>query len=309
MLEDGIAPDPATYRTVLKLLSEGKQMNRIIELLKFVNEKVSKKEVYENLIKVLVEMGYLQDTSALLRKLKDNDIRLSQTTFLDVIDAFCRANKLVEALNIMREMERDGNYIPRIAYNSVMTVLCDNNQFHAAYDVLKLIKERGPPDDAICNKIVLGLANSGDFEISLSLFEDMYESGCLLNLASFNSLLQTAASQGDFESSRKLLHMMHVKSLVPDVVTYNSAIECFGRAGKLDLALQVFDEMREKGCSLSVSTYNNILLALSQSGPEDAALSFYEEMKVQGFLPDAITFSILSTISENYSDFDERYTT
>ena len=66
--------------------------------------------------------------------------------------------------------------------------------------------------------------------------------------------------------------------------------------------------MREKGCSLSVSTYNNILLALSQSGPEDAALSFYEEMKVQGFLPDAITFSILSTISENYSDFDERYT-
>ncbi|MCO5572646.1 hypothetical protein L7F22_026404 [Adiantum nelumboides] len=301
MAEEGVDPDFLSCQAVSKLLCKAGQARRTLELAQLFETKSVKMKVYESFIKELGNAGYTDEVCLLVEGLKADNIVPHEAIFLGMINVLCskgaEPNKVMAALE---DMEKSCGNLSAESYNSILSSLCQNNQFHFAFDVLKLCHGSSKSADAeISNAIFVGLSKKCNLHLVEGIFDELNMVGSALKVTTFNALLDSSAQMGDVETTKRVLQIMEAKSVSPDVSTYNAAIRCFGRAGRFNIALQVFNEMRVTGCVPNTSSYNNVLAILRKAGLKNAVSSFFERMKVDGVMPDASTFSLVSDIHEN----------
>ncbi|EOY08249.1 Pentatricopeptide (PPR) repeat-containing protein, putative [Theobroma cacao] len=153
--------------------------------------------------------------------------------FRFVIDSFCRARKLNDAV--------------------------------FAFETMKKLID-GRPSVVIYNVLINGYLKNGDFDKALGFYERMERDRVKPDVYTFNTLINGYCRNGKFESGLELFREMKEKGCSPNVVTFNTLIRGFFRERKVDEAVKMAYEMIQLGCDFSSVTCEILVNGLCKEG-------------------------------------------
>lgn len=176
----------------------------------------------------------------------------NENTFNILINGWCNARRIDEAMWTIQEMKGHGFLPSVITYSAIVQAHCNQFNFYMAYELLdKMVAESCPPNVVTYNIIMHSLARSRKLEEALGIVEKMKLSGCK-----------------------------------PDTLFYNSLIGILGRAGQVCEASQIFGvEMQRNGADRNLSTYNTMISIFCDHNREEDALGVLKEMESSSCRP------------------------
>nr|UPT49504.1 pentatricopeptide repeat protein AaPPR682 [Agave angustifolia] len=125
------------------------------------------------------------------------DIPPDDFTFNILVNGWCNARMIDEAMWTIQEMKDCGFRPSVITYSTVIQAHCNQNKYSETYDLLDEMVANGCPPNVVTYTIIMhSLARSRRFEEALSIVEKMKLSGCKPDTLFYNSLISILAGAG-----------------------------------------------------------------------------------------------------------------
>jgi len=208
-----------------------------------------------------------------LRVLKLIGVPWEEYHFAPLIEAFCRADQVKEALltlDIMRtnEIEPMGE---------------------TAYPLLDILKKDTDAVDSVW-----------------AVIDELHKEGRRIDISGLNVLIQASVALGDLQRAVGAYKSFSEYGLIPDLATFNILLQGCVAAGHRDLGSLLLADMREAKIKPDQETYQQFIsLCLTQDNYEDAFF-YLEEMKSTGHVPPSSVY--VSIIKKCLFASDTRYT-
>jgi len=181
-----------------------------------------------------------------LRVLKLMGVTWQEYHFAPLIEAFCRADKIKDAL-VTLDIMRSANILP--------------------------VPETAHP-------IFTAISHDIDaVDATWAIIDDMHKEGKPIDIAALNVIIHAAVSLGDLQRAVGTYKAYSDYNLKPTVETFNHLLAGCVTAGHRDLGNRLLAEMKTAGVKPDLQTYENLIcLCLTQPTYEDAFF-YLEEMK------------------------------
>ncbi|KAJ6861583.1 hypothetical protein NC651_037604 [Populus alba x Populus x berolinensis] len=196
-----------------------------------------------------------------------------------LISGFVKEDKLGEALDVFRRMQREGMGFSWVTLTTILpicarvTALLSGKEIHA-----QIVKSARRPDVLVLNSLVdmyvkcgvvdygrrlfdgmrskdltswntmlTGYAINGYMRVAMDLFNEMASCGIRPDDVTFIALLSGCSHAGLTEDGQKLFHRMEMDfGVSPSLEHYACLVDMLGRAGRIDDALVVVKNMPMK---------------------------------------------------------------
>ncbi|KAL8505307.1 hypothetical protein ACS0TY_016519 [Phlomoides rotata] len=182
------------------------------------------------LIKALLMVGLFEDAFAIYKGLPQMNLSVNSVTYCTLIDGYCKAGRVYEALEIFDDFQRTSNP-PAACYKHIISGLCEEGMEDMAIDVF-----------IGCTRKELQL----DRTVYLMLIE-----------ATFNNK--------GVEGVLKMMDRMEDRLLASQLVC-NDAVSFLCKMGFPEASYRIFSAMRSKGLASASLGYYSILRALLFEG-------------------------------------------
>uniref|UniRef100_A0A0E0MLT2 DYW domain-containing protein n=1 Tax=Oryza punctata TaxID=4537 RepID=A0A0E0MLT2_ORYPU len=151
--------------------------------------------------------------------------------------------------------------------------------------------------DHVCySSTIVGLAQNGRFEESLSVFVKMRSNEVCSTMYALSGALRAAAGLAALEQACEIHAHAVVIGLDRNVAVGTALVDAYGKAGVVDDAHNLFEEL---GGARNLITWNAVLAAHAQQGDVEAVARLFHKMEELGFVPDGLTFLALLTACSN----------
>ncbi|KAG4187657.1 hypothetical protein ERO13_A08G115000v2 [Gossypium hirsutum] len=182
-----------------------------------------------------------------------------------------------------------------VVENSLIDMYAENEQNDSVIRVFARMNER---DIVSWNSLITCLIKNGEFHEALELFKHMHCNGRGEMRPDFISTLASIQACSNLSSLMpgQIIHGYVTKAgLISDIFIQNALINMYGRSGRLSLAQKIFKEMPAK----DPSPWNTLIAAYGINGNGRLALQAFSKLKTSSpYKPNAITFTnILSACS------------
>jgi pentatricopeptide repeat protein len=207
-----------------------------------------------------------------LRVLKTIDVELQEYHFAPLIEAFCRTNRIKEALSTLT-MIRQSNVEPNAdtAHFIYETIRVDTHAIDAAWDAL----------------------------------ESLHADGQKIDITAVNVVIQASVALGDLQRAFGTYKMCTELGLKPTLDTYNFLLSGCIAARNRELGDRLVTELKEARIKPDARTYERlIVLCLSGETYEDAFF-YLEEMKAEKLVPPRSVYEAI--IQRCMLEKDDRY--
>ncbi|KAL5973356.1 hypothetical protein ACLOJK_030006 [Asimina triloba] len=255
------------------------------------------------------------------RRVFDN--RPAQDTFLcnAIIRAHLQNRQFVEALDLYRNLRRDGRFVPDnytfpfLLKSSALDLAADvGRQLHGqafrmgfSSDVFvstamvdmyakvgnlewsrRVFNEMPHRSPASWTAVIVGYARSGDVSVAKQLFDQMPDK----DIASFNAMIDVVAKLGNMALARQLFIEMPEKN----VISWTSMIYGYCKNGNVDAARALFNMMQHK----NLFSWNAMIYGYCQNKQPHLALELFRQLQFDTSLqPDEVTIvSIMPAITD-----------
>ncbi|XP_042419243.1 pentatricopeptide repeat-containing protein At1g09900-like [Zingiber officinale] len=193
------------------------------------------------------------------------------------------------------------------SYNMLMTAIAEIGDVE---DLLRLFQEmkRGKckPNVLCYNTVINALVEAGRLEEARATYEEMFCLGIRCNLSSYNILMRMhACCSKDFDSAYKVILIMKKDGICPDVTTYSILITGLCSDGRIEEAWGVLDRMLEEKCQPTIRTFIPIVQGYCSEGKIKEAKRLMATMENVGCSPETMTYNILIHALCKASKFDE----
>lgn len=221
MLEEGVAPDRATYTTVLSACARpgGLARGKEIHARAAKDGLVSDVRFGNALINMYSKAGSMKDARQVFDRMPKRDV-VSWTTLLG---RYADCDQVVESFTTFKQMLQQGVKANKITYMCVLKA-CSNPV------ALKWGKE---------------------------IHAEVVKAGLLADLAVTNALMSMYFKCGSVEDAIRVFEGMSMR----DVVTWNTLIGGLGQNGRGLEALQRYEVMKSEGMRPNAATFVNVLSA------------------------------------------------
>lgn len=170
--------------------------------------------------------------------------------------------------------------------NAILDMYCKCDDIASAHEVFNGMLEK---DVLSWTSMLSGLAKSGFFQESLSLFRKMQLNKIAPDEITLVGVLSACAQTGALDQG-KYIHLLIDKFEINcDIVLETALVDMYAKCGSIDLALQVFGRMRLR----NVFTWNAMIGGLAMHGHGEEAISLFDQMKHDRLMPDDVTFITL----------------
>ncbi|RLN42592.1 pentatricopeptide repeat-containing protein [Panicum miliaceum] len=154
-----------------------------------------------------------------------------------------------------------------------------------------------PSRDPVCySSTIVGLAQNGQYEESLSVFADMRSKAVDSTMYALSGALRAAAGLAALEQTCGIHAHAVVVGLDGNVAVGTALVDAYGKAGVVDDAAKVFEGL---GSDRNLITWNAVLSAHTQQGDVQAVVGLFDQMIELGFAPDGLTFLAVLTACSN----------
>ncbi|KAK4357128.1 hypothetical protein RND71_022738 [Anisodus tanguticus] len=190
------------------------------------------------LLDALVKGGSVEHAHKVYQDFKDH-IAPSVHTYNILVHGWCRARKIDEANETIKDMEEHGFSPDVVTYTCFIEAYCREKDFREVDAIFKEMQMKGCSPSVVTytiNMKALGQANK-----ALDVYEKMKQNGC-----------------------------------VPDNLFYTTLIHMLGVSGRLRDCYDIFEDMPKQGVSPNTFTYNTMITIAAQNSKEEEALKFPE---------------------------------
>ncbi|KAL5731012.1 hypothetical protein ACHQM5_003778 [Ranunculus cassubicifolius] len=241
-------------------------------------------------IERLVRFKRYQDAFELFEILEcEGDYDVGDTTYEALVNACVELKSIRGVKRVYKYMVNSG-YEPDLYMSN--RILAMHVECRMMMDAKRLFGEMPVRNVVSWNTIILGLVDSGDYEVAFDLFKFMWSEFSDASPHSFTTMLRASAGLGCGYVGRQL-HSNALK-LGLDENTHVSCglINMYSKCGSLVDARRAFDEIPEK----TVVGWNTIIAGYAAHGYSDEALSLHHEMQDSGVKMDHFTYSMIITV-------------
>ncbi|KAF5194527.1 Pentatricopeptide repeat [Thalictrum thalictroides] len=159
-------------------------------------------------------------------------------------------------------------------------------------DARRLFDEMPRKNVVSWNTIIVGLVDSGDYEVAFDLFMIMWREYHDAGSRTFVTMIRASAGLGCDYTGRQLHSNALKMGINEDAFVSCGLINMYSKCGFVEDAQRAFDEMPEK----TVVGWNTIIAGYALHGYSEEALTMYFEMQDSGVKMDHFTYSIIISI-------------
>ena len=207
-----------------------------------------------------------------LRVLKTIDVELREYHFAPIIEAFCRTNRIKEALSTLT-LIRQNNIEPNA------------DTAHFIFDSIRV--------------------NTDAIDATWDALESLHAEGQTIDITAINVVIQASVALGDLQRAFGTYLMCTELGLKPTLDTYHFLLSGCIAARNRQLGDRLITELKEAKIKPDARTYERlIVLCLSGETYEDAFF-YLEEMKAEGLFPPLSVYEAI--IQRCVLDKDGRY--
>ncbi|KAL2343794.1 hypothetical protein Fmac_005079 [Flemingia macrophylla] len=295
---------------------------------------------FEQIISTLARANKYQSMWSLVRR---HHLSLSPSALASVIEAYGHHRHVDHAVKVFNRASLFHCPQSLPLYNALLSALCHNALFHAAYALVRRMLRKGiAPDKATysilvnawcsCGKLreaklflaemshngfnpparsrdllVEGLLNAGYVESAKGMVvRNMIKQGLAPDVGTFNAVVETLCnSHEEVRFCVGLCHEVCALGMVPDVNTYKILVPAVSKAGMIDEAFRFLNNFIEDGHKPFPSLYAPVIKALFKRAQFDDAFCFFGDMKAKAHPPNRPLYTMLITMCGRAGKFLE----
>ncbi|CAI0416372.1 unnamed protein product [Linum tenue] len=264
--------------------------------------------LYDVLIGVFSTAKELDKALGLYAEMKEFNVQ-PDTGIITKLISCC--NDEGELKRLFKEIGRDMNLEAlTMLYNSLLTVLVNNDSIDKAYSLLRVMLGEScsndlqgdefcwendivpSPNASSFGVVIDGLCKAGKLDLAVGLFRDMSQKiGCKPNLLICNNLISGLCSSDRMEDSLEILREMEKSGLVPSPFTHNAIFGCLCKRMDVAGALDLIKKMRVHGHEPWIKHCTLMVKELCKHKKAVEACKFLDDVVEEGFIPDMIAYS------------------
>ncbi|XP_011077715.1 pentatricopeptide repeat-containing protein At5g57250, mitochondrial [Sesamum indicum] len=234
----GIVGDVVTYTTLLQGYVQEESNSGILETTRRLEAAGIHMDLImcNILIKALLMVGLFEDAFAIYKRLLQMDLSANSVTYYILIDGYCKAGRIDEALEIFDEFRKVSNS-SAACYNCIISGLCRKDMIDMAIDVLIEYIQKGLPlDRKMYMMLIEATFDRKGAEGVLEMIYRIDHIGLLGSHVICNNAISFLCKMGFPEASYNILLVMKRKGLVQTSFGYYSILRLLLLGGKKLLA-------------------------------------------------------------------------
>lgn len=233
------------YSSVMKTFSQDRQFDRVwIVYQEMLDRKIQfTVTTFNTLLDACARSQEIRRAGPLLRAMSEQNITPNIVTYGTVIKAYCSANQLDEAFEVLEDMQRSTSIAPdEVMFNTLMDGCARYGRFERGMKVLELMRAAGIPASNFTLSLVVKLASrSKQPEKAFELVEQLQmEFKVKLNMHVFNNLIHAASCNGDLHKAKATFARMVSEKAKPDARTFSLLLRTCISSGAVETSLAVF---------------------------------------------------------------------
>ncbi|KAK1274802.1 putative pentatricopeptide repeat-containing protein [Acorus gramineus] len=260
---------------------------------------------YNEMLDILGRMRQLDSMRGLLDSIPKSNHPINERTFSIVVNRYCAAHKVDEAIELFHNRPQYGLPLDLIAFQTLLTCLCRYKHVEVAESLFVEKQHEFPPVIKTRNIILHGWCVVGSAREAKRFWNDIVVSGCKPDLITYGTIINSMAKAGKLGTAVKLFTSMWRKGCEPDATICNCIIDALCFKKRVPEALEVFAEMDGKGCTPNTVTYNCLIKHLCRIRRLEKAYGLLEEMEAKGCEADARTYGYFIKCARSTEEFGE----
>ena len=302
-------PDEVTYGTVMAACERAKEWHKVLELSKRMeierSDLVMDGMAISSALHACQQLSYGHDALDYLKKMKqlktqnlnhrerDNRRRKAlkgpdDVAFRLAISACARGGLIEEALELLRNMEKETGTLPDVAaYSSVIGGCAESGEYMKAIELLKEMQT---------NKVapnVISFSSAISACASASAIADKARKEKRAKDPFYSEEDTLPEVQRPMRTALKLLEHMkkgNNDDTKPNIVTYNAAIRACAEGLDVSKAFDLHIELLDRGLDPTIITYGSLMTACERVGDVEGASNVFREMRKNDIEPNEIIF-------------------
>ncbi|KAK1430737.1 hypothetical protein QVD17_13693 [Tagetes erecta] len=230
-----------------------------------------------------------------IRSMKQ-ELVLSLTTFVSVLESYCDAGKFSDAVMTFDLMRQYGIEPDVVVVNSLLSAMCrEEGQIEKAYEFFEKVKTKIQPDGDTYAILFEGWEKEGNASRAKTVFGDMVirVGWSSQYMAAYDAFLITLVKASEIDEAFNFLKVMKGKRCLPSLKFFSNAIDFLIQKNDSVSALLLWDMMTTSGLTLDLSMYNAMIGLLCKNDEIANAFELLDKMPYYGIFADSLTYNII----------------
>jgi pentatricopeptide repeat protein len=263
MVKDRIKPDVFTFNILISGYCRDFKFSCALEMFDEMRKMGCHPNVvtFNTLIKGLFRECRIDEGIGMVYEMIELGCPLSDVTCEILVDGLCKEGKVLQACDLLMEFSKRGVLPKGYDYFVLVEILCGKGEAFKALEVIYELWSKGcVPSLISCIVMIDGLRGLGKIEEAMRLVEKMLkEEGLVLDVVTFNSVLQDLCDAGRTEDANRLRLLASSKGSEPDAMTYKILVAGYRGEGNQAEGELVVNEMLDKGFIPDLASYNKLM--------------------------------------------------
>ncbi|XP_078430099.1 tetratricopeptide repeat (TPR)-like superfamily protein isoform X5 [Wolffia australiana] len=205
------------------------------------------------------------------REMRRCGISPNEYTMNMVMCGLCNSQRLDKAMDLFSEMKRKGMMPMVSTFNTLIDGHCKKGLMESAVDLMDAMISQGlSPNE--------GYSQIGDFEMGLTLREEMVSAGISGDVFTYNALILGLCKEGRTKKAEALLRESEREKLSPNASTFSALIAGQCRMQNSERAFQVYKSMQKNGHQLNSEIFHQLISTFCKNHDFEGAVEALGEM-------------------------------
>ncbi|GAU16084.1 hypothetical protein TSUD_339550 [Trifolium subterraneum] len=267
MVKDRIKPDVFTFNILISGYCRNFKFSFALEMFEEMHKMGCHPNVvtFNTLIRGLFRERRIDEGIGMVYEMIELGCQLSDVTCEILVDGLCKEGRVFQACDLLMELSKRGVLPKGYDYFVLVEILCGKGDAFKALEVIyELWSKDCVPSLISCIVMIDGLRGLGKIEEAMRLVEKMLkEEGMVLDVVTFNSVLQDVCDSGRTDEANRLRLLASSKGLEPDGMTYKILVNGYRGEGNQTEGELVVNEMLDRGFIPDLASYNKLMDGLS----------------------------------------------
>ncbi|CAN6310345.1 unnamed protein product [Urochloa humidicola] len=285
----GCSPNIITYNVLIKALCDDGRFDEVKEVLVEIKTKGPKPSAvtYNTYMDALSKAGMAEKAVDLFEDMRCEGLKPTAFTLSIALNCLCVHSKFSEVIALLERSTELNWCAAVVAYNTVMSRLCDMERWLAILELLAdMIKKGIIPNTRTFNILIQSLCIRGKLSIAINL---VFNHGIPANVVTYNTLIHWSYYHGRASDADSMFeYMKKVANVAPDEVTYTIMVDGLCRQGKFDEATDCFKESLKDRLSKDLLTA--LINRLGRKERIRNIVAIFREIERQGFVRNHMIF-------------------
>lgn len=251
---------------------------------------------YDHVIRKFCDMGKPYAAEFFLNRAQDEGVGLEEATFGSMLRAFCKGERLDEAIGLYQIISKQNVVLKKSSYKELAESLCKGTPSGNLNQLLiHLIVKGYIPSSSGISKFIMKLGRKENWNEAETLLNLMYQEDMFPDSACCCLLVKHYCSSGQIDSALLLHRKLGNSEMIWNVTSYNVLLRKLFTEERVDEALKIYECMRSNNI-LNRASCLVMICGLAQVKKMRKAMQVHDDMLKMGLKPSSKTYKSLISV-------------